>query len=274
MAREKKPATRALSTWSKHDAEWQLTFGAPKCGSIVSKSWLSIYEMSSPKQGALNGPNQTTSERADIDPTTPYSIDKQRSRYWWKLILDLPLPFSVQALDATIIAGALPFIASDFSKYPMTLLRCSTICPSPLYITDSLVDQLSQLNWIVSAFNLTSATFISAWGQFAEVLGRYTSLQKLSQCQWEVCCAQPFVTPFTMMVVGRALQGVGCAGPMIVSRVILADKLSQGRMLRSTPYSPFLVVSDMELDLLLADILSKPVGGDVSLSIYRSALLV
>jgi MFS family permease len=48
---------------------------------------------------------------------------------------------------------------------------------NPSVHTNSFVHQLSQLNWIVSAFNLTSATFIPTWGQFADVFGRYTALQ-------------------------------------------------------------------------------------------------
>jgi len=43
---------------------------------------------------------------------------KAARKYRWKLMLGLFLPFSVQALDVTIIASALPFIASDFSKFP------------------------------------------------------------------------------------------------------------------------------------------------------------
>ena len=35
--------------------------------------------------------------------------------YRWKLILGLFLPFSIQALETTVLAGAYPFIASDFS---------------------------------------------------------------------------------------------------------------------------------------------------------------
>jgi len=61
---------------------------------------------------------------------------------------------------------------------------------------------------------------------------------------------------------------------MIVTKVILADKVSLRENAKNNTVSPFLVVSDMQLDLLLADILPKPVGGGVSLSIYRSALLV
>jgi hypothetical protein len=37
-------------------------------------------------------------------------------RYRWKLMAGLFFPFLVQSLDSTIIAGALPFIASDFRK--------------------------------------------------------------------------------------------------------------------------------------------------------------
>jgi hypothetical protein len=44
--------------------------------------------------------------------------DKKAKRvYRRKLILGLFLPFMIQGLDTTIIAGALPFIASDFSKF-------------------------------------------------------------------------------------------------------------------------------------------------------------
>lgn len=42
-------------------------------------------------------------------------------KYRWKLIAGLFLPFSVQALDATIIASALPFMASDFRKLSTSL---------------------------------------------------------------------------------------------------------------------------------------------------------
>ena len=39
-------------------------------------------------------------------------------------------------------------------------------------------------------------------------------------------CAGAPVTAFPMLLVGRALQGMGCAGLMIVTKVILADKVS------------------------------------------------
>lgn len=54
----------------------------------------------------------------DIGPCTLCKEEKRRERiYRWKLIGGLFLPFSVQALDTTIVAGALPFIASDFRTW-------------------------------------------------------------------------------------------------------------------------------------------------------------
>lgn len=58
----------------------------------------------------------------NYDPSFPCSICKEEKkaarRYRWKLVAGLALPFIVQGLDTTIIAGALPFIASDFRKSP------------------------------------------------------------------------------------------------------------------------------------------------------------
>ena len=65
--------------------------------------------------------------------------DKEAQRaarvYRWRLIGGLFLPATVQALNTTLIAGALPFIASDFNEF-------------------------AQINWIVTAYNLTAAAFI------------------------------------------------------------------------------------------------------------------
>ena len=40
---------------------------------------------------------------------------KAARQYRWRLIAGIFIPASVQALNVTMIAGALPFIASDFS---------------------------------------------------------------------------------------------------------------------------------------------------------------
>lgn len=123
--------------------------------------------------------------------------------YRWKLILGLLLPFAAQSLDATIIASALPWIAADFRE-------------------------ISQLNWIITAFNLTSAAFIPFWGQMADIFGRHYSLQVclLSMMVGSALSTGAPTDAFAVLLLGRALQGLGCAGIGIIIRIVLADKVS------------------------------------------------
>ena len=52
---------------------------------------------------------------------TPEQIaeKKRRRKYRLKLLLGLFAPFALSALDTTIIASALKFIAEDFSQFPL-----------------------------------------------------------------------------------------------------------------------------------------------------------
>jgi hypothetical protein len=72
---------------------------------------------------AIRPVEKPSSATAVEEVNSPCQICKEnrraRRRYTLKLNAGLFLPFSLQALDATIIASALPFIASDFSKCPI-----------------------------------------------------------------------------------------------------------------------------------------------------------
>lgn len=101
------------------------------------------------------------------------------------------------------IASALPWIAGDFGE-------------------------VSQLNWIVSAFNLTSAAFIPFWAQMADVFGRNASLNAaiiLMLIGSALCTGAP-TTSFPVLLLGRGFQGLAAAGLNVVVRTILADKVS------------------------------------------------
>ena len=70
----------------------------------------------------------STNEKASLpvieDHETPQEDPiekKRRRRYRWKMLFGLLAPFALQALDTTIIASALPYIAQDFSKLKITL---------------------------------------------------------------------------------------------------------------------------------------------------------
>lgn len=106
-------------------------------------------------------------------------------------------------MDGRSIASALPWIAKDFNQY-------------------------SQLNWIVSAFNLTAAAFIPCWAQIADVFGRNVGLNAaviIMMIGSALCTAAP-TNAFPLLLLGRSLQGIAAAGINVVCRAILSDKVS------------------------------------------------
>lgn len=103
----------------------------------------------------------------------------------------------------TSIASALPWIASDFNE-------------------------ISQQNWIVSAFNLTSAAFIPFWAQMADVFGRYASITAaviIMMIGSALCTGSP-TNAYAVLLLGRAFQGIASAGLNVVVRTILADRVT------------------------------------------------
>lgn len=140
----------------------------------------------------------------DTQPRAPSPSKEEKSatrKYRYKILFALLPPFFIASLDLTVVATALPFIASHFDKF-------------------------NQLNWIVTAFTLTSTAFIPLFGQLADTFGRHASLQLAT---WivtigSILCA---VTPvWEVLILGRALQGIGTAGITNVVLIILADKVS------------------------------------------------
>ncbi|KAI9847081.1 MAG: hypothetical protein M1837_003199 [Sclerophora amabilis] len=128
--------------------------------------------------------------------------EKRAARiYRWKLIVGLFFPYIISSMDLTITATALPFIASHFNR-------------------------LDQLNWIVTAFTLTSTSFIPAFGQLADVFGRHAILQltMILNLIGSALCAG--AVSWGMLLLGRAIQGVSSAGILNLIKIILADKVS------------------------------------------------
>ena len=81
-------------------------------------------------------------------------------------------------------------------------------------------------NWIVAAYTLTFTTFVPASGQIADVYGRHFALH--FQLFWilvgSVLCAA--ARNWTMILFGRAVQGLGAAGISNLTHLVLADGVS------------------------------------------------
>jgi MFS family permease len=89
------------------------------------------------------------------------------------------------------------------------------------------IDRLSgSFNWIVAAYTLTLTTFVPSSGQIADIYGRHTALQfhVFFIMIGSVFCAA--AATWGMLLFGRALQGLGGAGIMNLTRIILSDNVS------------------------------------------------
>ncbi|KAK6532091.1 hypothetical protein TWF694_003253 [Orbilia ellipsospora] len=125
----------------------------------------------------------------------------RRTKYRWKLILTLLIPNFMNSLDLTVIATAVPEIASSFNR-------------------------INQLSWIVNAFTLTSTAFVPSYGQFSDVFGRHWVMQFAIFCVLigSLICA--LAHSYGLFLFGRAVQGLGYAGIGTLTKIVLADKVS------------------------------------------------
>ncbi|EAW08233.1 putative MFS multidrug transporter [Aspergillus clavatus NRRL 1] len=121
--------------------------------------------------------------------------------YRWKLICGLALPYILSTLDLTIVATAVPTIASHFNKF-------------------------DQLNWIITSFTLTSTAFIPLFGQLADVFGRHAVLQLAMLLMLVGSTLAAAAQSWGMLLLGRALQGTSSAGIMNIIMIVLADRVS------------------------------------------------
>ena len=139
-------------------------------------------------------------------------------KYRWKLLLLLMPGFTLSSLDLTIVATALPFVASHFGMSRLWDCQIGTLLTS--------VDKFNQLSWIVTSFALTETAFMPVFGQLSDTFGRHSAIQfsTFILTVGSILCAAAPVWP--VLLLGRGLQGVGTAGIQNVAMIILADKVS------------------------------------------------
>jgi len=162
-----------------------------------------------------------------LSPEEETAEKRKRDTYRRKIIFGLFCPFALQSLDFTIIASALPFIATDFSAFLLFFFPWPNVLSWLSADNPWLVpDEIKQLNWIVSAFTLTSAAFLPFWAQLADIFGRHLALQAATAVMLAGSAICTGTSTFSVLLLGRALQGVGAAGVNISIRTILADRVS------------------------------------------------
>ncbi|KAF8422725.1 major facilitator superfamily domain-containing protein [Tirmania nivea] len=155
----------------------------------------------SPSSQPINTTGHSEKSGEASTPTLTKQEKKEVWKYRAKLFAGLVLPFFLNSIDVTIIATALPHIAADFG-------------------------QLSQQSWIVTAFTITDTAFIPAFGQLCDVFGRHSVLQFALLLMWVGSALCAGAQTFWMLLFGRAITGVSSSGLLVVTTVVLSDKVS------------------------------------------------
>ncbi|KAB8217663.1 major facilitator superfamily-domain-containing protein [Aspergillus novoparasiticus] len=137
-------------------------------------------------------------EENRLQPATPSKPWRQRFRSHL-VIVSLFLCLFLAALDTTIVAPALPVIASH--------LNATT----------------SEYTWVGSAYTLASTSTTPLWAKVSDIWGRRVILMIANVvflCGSLVCALSR--TPL-MLIGGRVLQGVGSGGIIVMVTIIVAD---------------------------------------------------
>ncbi|KZF21408.1 major facilitator superfamily transporter MFS-1 [Xylona heveae TC161] len=209
LARKAYRAYKARQTQSAPTSEPSTTHGLqtdrqPRTSKLAVKPPEEIHQISQndhPGDISVESRPEVTEEHL-LAEQAKKKKEKHDSRvYRWKLIIGLVLPFFLASLDLTVVATALPFIASHFNKF-------------------------NQLNWIVTAYTLTSSAFIPTFGQLADIFGRHAVLQAAVFLTVVGSTLAAAAQTWGMLLLGRALQGVSAAGLLNVVQICLSDRVS------------------------------------------------
>jgi EmrB/QacA subfamily drug resistance transporter len=117
------------------------------------------------------------------------------------IFLGLTLAMFLAALNQTIISTALPTIGRGFGDF-------------------------ENLSWVVTAYLLTSTAVAPLYGKLSDIHGRRAMMLTgigIFIAGSAACAAAPNMT---MLVVGRALQGIGGGGILPLGQAIMADTVA------------------------------------------------
>ncbi|KXS10110.1 MFS general substrate transporter [Gonapodya prolifera JEL478] len=156
--------------------------------------------------GATHEEVKNLAAHADLDieehAEAPVAVGKKSDKIEYTpvgfALLFLGLSVFLAALDQTILAVALPSIITDFQTFSGT-------------------------SWIFTAYLLTGTAFIPSYGKAADIFGRKAVIMVaivIFEVGSAICGA---ATSMTMLIVGRAVAGLGGGGILSLVIVIISD---------------------------------------------------
>jgi EmrB/QacA subfamily drug resistance transporter len=119
------------------------------------------------------------------------------------IMLAICVAVFLAAIDTVILTTALPTIASDF------------------HASDS------GFAWIGAAFLLANAASMPFWGKISDIFGRKPILLIANAVFLIGSLISALSKSLTMLLVGRAIQGLGAGGLSVLANVVVSDLFSQ-----------------------------------------------
>ncbi|HEY0223950.1 MAG TPA: MDR family MFS transporter [Pseudolabrys sp.] len=117
------------------------------------------------------------------------------------IVLGIMLAMFLGALDQTIVATALPTIGRHFGN-------------------------LDDLSWVVTAYLLTGTASTPLYGKLSDIYGRRGVMLTAIGIFIAGSIACALAPSMTMLILARALQGLGGGGLMAIAQTIIADIVS------------------------------------------------
>jgi fucose permease len=114
------------------------------------------------------------------------------------IMVALCLAVFLAALDVTIVTTALPTISEDFQS-------------------------TSGYTWIGSAFLLANSASIPSWGKISDIFGRKPMLLCANVIFFIGSLLAAVSVNIGMLIVARAIQGIGAGGLIILSNIVIGD---------------------------------------------------
>ncbi|GAA0259235.1 MDR family MFS transporter [Cryptosporangium japonicum] len=126
---------------------------------------------------------------------TPGTLSRTQMNLVFTTIL---LGMLLAALDQTIVSSALPTIVADLGG-------------------------AGHMAWVVTAYLLTEAVSAVLVGRFGDLFGRKLIFQSSAVCFVLGSAVAGVAHSMTLLIVGRAIQGIGGGGLMVTAQALIAD---------------------------------------------------
>lgn len=118
-------------------------------------------------------------------------------RVWW-IFSALMVAMLLASLDQMIFATALPTIVGELGG-------------------------VDHMTWVITAYLLAETIMLPIYGKLGDLIGRKSLFIAALSIFLLGSCIGGIATSMTLLIAGRAVQGIGAGGLMILSQAIIAD---------------------------------------------------